>query len=390
MRCPFCQASHSSVARVCHVCGGPLSGINKPLSPSPQPKDGVSLAASAPLANPTLPIDSIKEVPPPKPVIFACRTREKNAPRIVAALFCPAENDSHPLFVLETGELQGWDVERDELHAFPLRRTLRKPGLTTAAAFSSQCETVATGHILGQVRLQRLEPRGERAAGKWRAFEVIEAHRGCVLSLAAVKTRLYSAGSDGAVVLTNLPGAPNTKTAADRKPQVILDGLGALSCLAVSPDGRLLALGADDGQVQMWHLTEDGTKVRLEWTSRKDLSRVKSLMFAPNGNMLLSCSAQGHLCLWAAQTGHRLQWMAQPNGLISPAFASDSRLLSHANTFGGISLCDAWTGALLHTLPPVPGGVQALGFSPATETGARETLLIVAGAQQIAAWKVSF
>lgn len=313
----------------------------------------------------------------------------------MAALFWHGETDFHPLLVLENGELQLWEVERDELHLFPARRTLQKPTLTTSAAFSPGCGTVATGHEAGQVRLQWLEPRGEGAAWKCHALGVIEAHRGRVLSLAATKTRLYSAGSDGAVVLTSLSGAPNAKSAADHGSQVILDGLGALSCLSLSLDGRWLALGADDGQVQMWHLTEDGALARLDWTSRKDLSPVKSLMFSPNGNMLLSRNAQGHLCLWAAQTGHRLQEMAQPEGLISPAFAPDNRLLARANTSDGISLCDAWTGALKHSLPPVLGDVQALGFSPAMETGAmetdaRETLLIIGSSQQIVAWRVDF
>lgn len=363
-----------------------MRGIHQPLAPSPQLKDEVSLTASVPVPAPVPLI--IPEVPPAKPVIFARRSREKGAPTIVTTLFLGEENDSHPLLVLENGELQFWDVQRDELHPVSTRRTLRKPALTTAAAVSSQWEMVATGHESGQVRLQWLELRGERAGWKGRAWEMVEAHRGCVLSLAIVKTRLYSAGTDGAVVLTNWPDAPNT-TAADMGSQVVLDGLGALSCLAVSPDGRRLALGADDGQVQMWHLSEDGTQARLDWTSRKDSSRVKSLMFAPNGNMLLSCNRQGDLCLWAAQTGHRLQRMVQPDDLIFPAFACDSRLLAHAKGSEGISISDAWTGTLRYTLPPVPGGVQTLGFSPAMETDAGETILIVAGSQQILAWKVS-
>lgn len=388
MQCPFCHANNASNLRACHFCGGPLGGLN-PSFPPTQPQRVGPPAASPRFAAPIAPILSIEEAPPAKPVLIPSQAREKSAPRIVAVLFWPRDEDVLPLLVLENGDLQGWDLGRDAWHRLAPRRTLRNPGLTTCAVFSPECEVVATGHDSGQVRLQRLEFSGERAAMRSGALGVVEAHRGCVLALGVAKTRLYSAGSDGAVVLTNLSGAPDVRGIAECEPQVVLDGMGALSCLAVSPDGRWLALGADDGAVQMWRLGEDGASARLDWTVREDRLRVKSLAFSPNGNMLISRHAQ-NLCLWATQTGHRLQRMAQPNALISPAFAPDSRLLAYANASGGLSLCDAWTGAPFNTLAPVGGDVQALGFSPVAETQARETLLIVAGAQQILAWKVSF
>jgi WD40 repeat protein len=366
-----------------------LQGVNRLVSPSSQRKE-VSPGNIAPFSKPVLPIDPIPEISPAKPVLFARQSREKNAPRIRAALFCRKEDEFYPLFALENGELQLWDVQGDELHLFPARRTLFRPSLTTCAAFATVSGTVATGHESGQVRLQWLEQPNGNAAWKSHTLGTLEAHLGCVLSLAVAKTRLYSAGSDGTVVLTNLSDDRQAEIPPNRKSTVVLDGLSALSCLAVSLDGRLLALGADDGQVQMWHLAEDGVQAHLDWTSRKDLSPVKSLMFAPNGNMLLSRNAQGQGCLWAAQTGHRLPFIAQPDTFISPAFASDSRLLAHTNTSQEISLFDSWTGALQHTLPPVLGEVQAVSFSPARKTQAREALLIVVTSQQIHAWKVMF
>jgi WD40 repeat protein len=319
--------------------------------------------------------------------LVARRARENGAPRIVSALFWAAETDFYPLFVLENGQLQRWDVSGDELHLFPWRRRFRQPSSVSAAALSPERALLATGHESGQVRLQRLEPGFGRAPWKARAVETIEAHRGCVLSLAAAQTRLYSAGSDGTVVLTSLTDAPGTDA---NRSEVILEGFSALSCLAVSPDGRWLALGADDGQVQMWRLGEDGTPARLDWTSGQDQSRVKSLKLSPNGHMLLSRNARGAECLWAAQSGHRLPGTAAPNSPLASVFAADSRLLASADASGQCLLFDAWTGRLRHTLPPLSGEVQALAFAPANESGARETLLIVTGAREIVAWKVSF
>lgn len=392
MQCPFCNAPNSQSSGVCRVCAGPLRGTNlRPASPRPKVKGEapapVSLSVPAPLAA----ISPIKTVAPAAPILLARRALEKNAPRIVSVLFLTGEDDStYPLFVGENGALQLWDVQHDALHFLPRRRRFLPPSLLTCAAHAPQCGVIATGDEAGQIHLQRLEFDSTRTQWKVRTLESIEAHRGRVLSLGMAGNRLLSAGSDGAVVLTNLPDAADGKTAASCNSQVILDGLGALSALALSPGGAWFSLGGDDGRVQMWRLAEQGTQPHFEWTIRKAHSPLKTLLFAPNGQMLMSCHSSGPFRLWAAQTGHELQLLSSNEAsAAAPAFASDSRLLALPDVEKGIHLFDAWTGVLRHLLPAVLGGAQTVAFSPATETAARETLLVIAGSQEIVAWKVA-
>ncbi|MBW3638136.1 MAG: hypothetical protein KY445_16955, partial [Armatimonadetes bacterium] len=248
MQCPFCQAVNARSTGACRVCGGPLRGTNfQPPAPRRKPDETAALPTFGRTREPLL------SAPPAAPVLLVRRAVEKSAPRMVAALWNGHNDSMCPLLVPQSGALQLWDVPRDALHLLAARRLFHKPSMATCAAFAPVCGVVATGHESGQVHLQRLEPEAGGTQWKLHALASIETHRGRVLALATEGTRLYSAGSDGAVVLTRLPDAPNLKWASKGNPEMVLDGLDTLSSLALSPNGRLMALGGDDGQVQMWH-----------------------------------------------------------------------------------------------------------------------------------------
>ena len=341
-------------------------------------KPGHTAAPASPL---TLEAHPVRDVPP---AVVARRAVEPNTPRVVAAFGGGGNELGCPMFVLEDGSVLLWDVERDVLSLLSSRRPWSKPSPTTCGAFAPGCRVVATGHQSGQVRLQRLEWNSRSLEWRLRVVATIEAHRGRVWSLAATESRLLSAGSDGALVLTTLPGASPVALARSSS-QVVVEGQSALSCLAVSPDGHLLALGGDDGEVAVWHLAPEEAQARREWRRHPNSSPVKSLVFAANSNLLISSHRSGSLCLWAARTGHELQVVAD-NQSVAPAFAPNSRLLALVNADNGIDLFDAWTGLLRHTLPPLRGQVQALVFSPAL--AASSPVLVVAGSQELLAWKV--
>ncbi|KIK38326.1 hypothetical protein CY34DRAFT_91165 [Suillus luteus UH-Slu-Lm8-n1] len=61
---------------------------------------------------------------------------------------------------------------------------------------------------------------------------------------------------------------------------------GTIHALALSPDGRMIACGREDGSVQRWNT--EGKMMEGIWTGHSDL--VRSLSWSPNGNCISSGS----------------------------------------------------------------------------------------------------
>ncbi|KAG2038278.1 WD40-repeat-containing domain protein [Suillus americanus] len=68
---------------------------------------------------------------------------------------------------------------------------------------------------------------------------------------------------------------------------------GAIHALALSPDGKTIACGREDGSVQRWDT--DGKMIEGVWTGHKEL--VRSLSWSPNGNHIASGSEDGTILI---------------------------------------------------------------------------------------------
>jgi WD40 repeat protein len=69
--------------------------------------------------------------------------------------------------------------------------------------------------------------------------------------------------------------------------------------LALSPDGKTIACGREDGSVQMWNT--DGKMIKNSWSGHS--SGVHSLSWSPSGDRIASGSRDGRILIRKAENG---------------------------------------------------------------------------------------
>src|SRR5262249_46268572 len=150
-----------------------------------------------------------------------------------------------------------------------------------------------------------------------------------------------------------------------------------VACVQVSPDGKTIASSSADGTVRLWNLTTGKQSTIL----RRSSYWYTCVAFSPNGR-LLACGSfdVATLRLWDLETGRELAFSGQYGGVRSVAFSPDGATLACGYESGCIRFWDPMTGQELtgppgqHTAP-----VVALAFSPdgktlATASGWGDTL----------------
>lgn len=137
-----------------------------------------------------------------------------------------------------------------------------------------------------------------------------------------------------------------------------------VSCLALSPDGKLLASGTSKlGQGIPWDPTPGELKIWDVETGKElfalqgHVGPTTAVAFSPDGQTLASATGyrmQGEVKLWNPKTGKEIKAIAEPNGpIMSLAYSPDGQRLA-------LGLRGKPRGGTIRLLHPATGNVQTI------------------------------
>lgn len=131
--------------------------------------------------------------------------------------------------------------------------------------------------------------------------------------------------------------------------------------IAFSPDGERLATASADGSVKVWKVA--GLENVATLPAHADW--VTSVSYSTDGKWLASGGRDGKVTLWDAASGQPSRtWQAHQDWVNCVAFSSTENRLATASNDKTVKIWDVATGALAVSLPGHTGEVESVAFSP--------------------------
>jgi WD40 repeat protein/serine/threonine protein kinase len=138
----------------------------------------------------------------------------------------------------------------------------------------------------------------------------------------------------------------------------------AITKLAPSPDGRLLASGHISGTVKVWDATTGAEVCAIPGHGRF----IRGLAFSPNSQLLAAAGERdgdGVVRIWNPLTGEKIRELpGHASSLTALVFSPDGRLLATACQDDHVRVWDVASGNLLHKIHERMTAYNGLAFTP--------------------------
>ncbi len=227
-----------------------------------------------------------------------------------------------------------------------------------SVAFSPSGDTFVSGGIDRSLRLWEVRTREIRQRFEGYVGGVAFSPNGSMLASGALfpDSRRYVAQLADAYTPVRLWDAYTGKLSRELKAHK-----GAVSSVAFSPDGGMLASGSSDKTIRLWD-TRNGDNLNSFQGHTEEIS---SVAFSPDGRTLASGSLDKTVRLWDVQSGENLYTLgAHTKQVTSVAFSPDGTLLASGGLDKTIHLWRPQIGEALQTLKGHTSLVLCLAFSP--------------------------
>jgi RNA polymerase sigma factor (sigma-70 family) len=141
-------------------------------------------------------------------------------------------------------------------------------------------------------------------------------------------------------------------------------GYGDSSGMAVSPDGKLLALGSENHSIHLIDIAT-GKEVGAAGGHRSAISNVR---YAPDGKTVTTVGEDGTVRIWDTANGKELRQQKMPEGTHLNAISADGRMVAVQQYDGAIHIWDVTTGKELAKFGDQKIGMSSLAFAPDRKT----------------------
>ncbi|MBC6472345.1 MAG: WD40 repeat domain-containing protein [Hormoscilla sp. GM102CHS1] len=147
--------------------------------------------------------------------------------------------------------------------------------------------------------------------------------------------------------------------------QTLRGHAGAVSSVAISPDGQTIASGSSDNNIKIWQLLTGSLLLTL--TGHADA--VLSVAFSPDGLYLASGSKDKTVNIWHLETGSLWRSLSgHADAVESVLFSSDRKTIATGGWDEKMKIWHLETGELLHTMDGHSQVDRAFAISPDGET----------------------